>query len=97
MVVHRSNEADQLKNETGIIDETKKLQGQHVSTPQVQQQQQHYYEDLLILEKDSAGGNVDVTDGGQYYNNANSYEMPVPTAPTLEAIYGTSFPHTDYN
>jgi len=49
----------------------------------------HYNEDLSVLEEDS----TDVVNNDQYY--INNYVRPVPSAPTLEAIYGTSVPQTD--
>jgi len=81
-IMSHSNEMDQLKNDPSAINETK----QQISTPQG-----HYHDDLSILEKDSTS--VDVTDS-QYYN-INGYVRPIPTAPTLEAIYGTSPPPTN--
>lgn len=55
-------------------------QQQNISSPQVQL---HDCEDLLVLKQ----GLTDV--------DVNSYVRPVPTAPTLEAIYGSSISQTN--
>jgi len=87
-VMSHSNVMGQIKNNPNMIDETKQQQQQNTSIPQVQM---HYNEDLSVLEEGST--DVDVNNG-QYYN-VNSYVRPVPTAPTLEAIYGSSVPQTN--